>query len=101
MSERNRKDEANSGVEAVERALRLLDVFGPADQGLSLKEVSERSGINKVQYFASLSRSKNMGTSRVTEKVCFTLVQRFGDLVLFSGKVFAWVPLSGPYFRNL
>ena len=48
MSGTNRKDEANSGVEAVERALRLLDVFGPADQGLSLKEVSERSGINKA-----------------------------------------------------
>ncbi|MFT6074860.1 MAG: DNA-binding IclR family transcriptional regulator [Yoonia sp.] len=36
------------GVEAVERALRVLDSFVPGDTGLSLKEVADRSGVNKA-----------------------------------------------------
>ena len=36
------------GVEAVERALRVLDCFEPGDAGLSLKEVADRSGGNKA-----------------------------------------------------
>ena len=36
------------GVEAVERALRVLDSFEPGDAGLSLKEVADRSGVNKA-----------------------------------------------------
>ena len=36
------------GVEAVERALRVLDCFEPGDAGLSLKEVADRSGVNKA-----------------------------------------------------
>lgn len=40
--------DATGGVEAVERALRVLDVFVPGDTGLSLKQVSDRSGVNKA-----------------------------------------------------
>jgi len=41
-------DTIGGGVEAVERALRLLDCFVPGDTGLSLKEVANRSGVNKA-----------------------------------------------------
>ena len=34
--------DTTGGVEAVERALRVLDVFVPGDTGLSLKQVSDR-----------------------------------------------------------
>jgi len=40
--------DTTGGVEAVERALRVLDIFVPGDAGLSLKEVADRSGINKA-----------------------------------------------------
>ena len=36
------------GVEAVERALRVLDCFEPGDAGLSLKELADRSAVNKA-----------------------------------------------------
>ena len=40
--------DTTGGVEAVERALRVLDSFEPGDAGLSLKEVADRSGVNKA-----------------------------------------------------
>ena len=40
--------DTTGGVEAVERALRVLDIFVPGDAGLSLKQVSDRSGVNKA-----------------------------------------------------
>ena len=40
--------DTTGGVEAVERALRVLDIFVPGDTGLSLKQVSDRSGVNKA-----------------------------------------------------
>lgn len=40
--------DTTGGVDAVERALRVLDSFEPGDAGLSLKEVAERSGVNKA-----------------------------------------------------
>ena len=40
--------DTTGGVEAVERALRVLDSFVPGDAGLSLKEVADRSGVNKA-----------------------------------------------------
>ena len=40
--------DTTGGVEAVERALRVLDSFEPGDTGLSLKEVADRSGVNKA-----------------------------------------------------
>ena len=40
--------DTTGGVDAVERALRVLDSFEPGDVGLSLKEVAERSGVNKA-----------------------------------------------------
>ena len=48
MSSKSQMADTNGGVEAVERALRVLDVFVPGDTGLSLKEVSDRSGVNKA-----------------------------------------------------
>ncbi len=48
MPDKPRSPDANGGVEAVERALRVLDIFEPGDAGLSLKEVAERSGVNKA-----------------------------------------------------
>ena len=40
--------DTTGGVEAVERALRVLDSFVPGDTGLSLKEIADRSGVNKA-----------------------------------------------------
>ena len=48
MSDNTKAIDTTGGVEAVERALRVLDIFNPGDTGLSLKEVSTRSGVNKA-----------------------------------------------------
>ena len=48
MSDNTKAIDTTGGVEAVERALRVLDIFNPGDSGLSLKEVSSRSGVNKA-----------------------------------------------------
>ena len=48
MSDNTKAIDTTGGVEAVERALRVLDIFNPGDYGLSLKEVSTRSGVNKA-----------------------------------------------------
>ncbi len=48
MSDKSQPADTTGGVEAVERALRVLDVFVPGDTGLSLKQVSDRSGVNKA-----------------------------------------------------
>ena len=37
-----------SGVESVERALRLLEAFNMGDNGLALKELAQRTGLNKA-----------------------------------------------------
>ena len=37
-----------SGVESVERALRLLEAFNMGDNGLVLKELAQRTGLNKA-----------------------------------------------------
>ena len=37
-----------SGVESVERALRLLNAFNMGDNGLTLKELAQRTGLNKA-----------------------------------------------------
>lgn len=47
------------GVEAVERALKILDCFDPSDKNLSLAELSRRSGLYKstiLRLATSLSR---------------------------------------------
>lgn len=48
MPDKSQAPDTTGGVEAVERALRVLDVFVPGDTGLSLKEVASRSGVNKA-----------------------------------------------------
>ncbi|WP_171105328.1 MULTISPECIES: IclR family transcriptional regulator [unclassified Ruegeria] len=48
MPEKAQAPDTTGGVEAVERALRVLDSFAPGDAGLSLKEVADRSGVNKA-----------------------------------------------------
>ncbi|WP_170349203.1 IclR family transcriptional regulator [Ruegeria atlantica] len=48
MPNKPQAPDTNGGVEAVERALRVLDSFEPGDAGLSLKEVADRSGVNKA-----------------------------------------------------
>ncbi|WP_171101194.1 MULTISPECIES: IclR family transcriptional regulator [unclassified Ruegeria] len=48
MPDKPRSSDTTGGVEAVERALRVLDCFEPGDTGLSLKEVADRSGVNKA-----------------------------------------------------
>ena len=50
---------ARKGVEALERAFRLLDVFSHAPSSLSLAELAERSGLYKstiLRMFVSLER---------------------------------------------
>ena len=37
-----------NGVESVERALRLLEAFNMGDNGLALKELAQRTGLNKA-----------------------------------------------------
>ena len=37
-----------SGVESVERALSLLEAFNMGDNGLALKELAQRTGLNKA-----------------------------------------------------
>jgi DNA-binding IclR family transcriptional regulator len=37
-----------SGVESVERALRLLEAFNMGDNGLALKDLAQRTGLNKA-----------------------------------------------------
>ena len=48
MSDKPKTPDTTGGVDAVERALRVLDCFVPGDTGLSLKEVADRSGVNKA-----------------------------------------------------
>ena len=48
MPDKAQASDTTGGVEAVERALRVLDCFEPGDTGLSLKEVADRSGVNKA-----------------------------------------------------
>lgn len=48
MSNIPKAQDTAGGVEAVERALRVLDCFLPGDTGLSLKEIADRSGVNKA-----------------------------------------------------
>ncbi len=48
MPDKSHAPDTNGGVEAVERALLVLDCFVPGDTGLSLKEVASRSGVNKA-----------------------------------------------------
>ncbi len=48
MPDKPQAPDTTGGVEAVERALRVLDSFEPGDAGLSLKEVADRSGVNKA-----------------------------------------------------
>ena len=48
MPDKPQASDTTGGVEAVERALRVLDSFEPGDAGLSLKEVADRSGVNKA-----------------------------------------------------
>jgi DNA-binding IclR family transcriptional regulator len=48
MPNTRKAQDTNGGVEAVERALRVLDSFAPGDTGLSLKEIADRSGVNKA-----------------------------------------------------
>ena len=48
-----------SGVESVERALRLLEAFNMGDNGLALKELAHRTGLNKstiLRLSASLEK---------------------------------------------
>ena len=42
-----RENDGFSGVDAVERAFKLLDAFHSGDSALTLKELSERSGLTK------------------------------------------------------
>ncbi|NRG16386.1 IclR family transcriptional regulator [Rhizobiales bacterium] len=61
MTSANPKDDGTGerGVEAVERALRILDCFDGADKSLSLAELSRRSGLYKstiLRLATSLSR---------------------------------------------
>ena len=39
---------SKSGVESVERALSLLEAFNMGDNGLALKELARRTGLNKA-----------------------------------------------------
>ncbi len=48
MPDTHKVQDTAGGVEAVERALRVLDSFAPGDTGLSLKEIADRSGVNKA-----------------------------------------------------
>ena len=48
MPDTPKSKDTTGGVEAVERALRVLDSFVPGDTGLSLKEIADRSGVNKA-----------------------------------------------------
>ncbi|MFA3916314.1 IclR family transcriptional regulator [Ruegeria hyattellae] len=48
MPDTRKVQDTTGGVEAVERALRVLDSFAPGDTGLSLKEIADRSGVNKA-----------------------------------------------------
>ena len=47
-SRTNRENDGFSGVDAVERALTLLDAFNGGDSALPLKELSQRSGLTKT-----------------------------------------------------
>jgi DNA-binding IclR family transcriptional regulator len=45
---KSRKNDGFSGVDAVERALTLLDAFNSGDSALTLKELSQTSGLTKT-----------------------------------------------------
>lgn len=44
---KNRENDGFSGVDAVERAFKLLDAFNSGDSAFTLKELSHRSGLTK------------------------------------------------------
>ena len=50
-----------SGVESVERALSLLEAFNMGDNGLALKELAQRTGLNKATILRLSSSLEKFG----------------------------------------
>jgi hypothetical protein len=76
--------DTTGGVEAVERALRVLDSFEPGDTGLSLKEVADRSGVNKATILRRKARPFTF--SAATPAFVFTVSIRTGLRGIMSKK---------------
>ena len=87
--------DTTGGVEAVERALRVLDSFAPGDTGLSLKEVADRSGVNKATILRlSVSLEKFGHITRDTEGLF-----HLGPSLWRLGSVFRQNLRMGPIVR--
>ena len=82
--------DTTGGVEAVERALRVLDIFVPGDAGLSLKEVADRSGINKATILRLSVSLEKFGHIREIAKVCFISARLCGVWGLYFARTCAW-----------
>ena len=95
MPDKPQASDTTGGVEAVERALRVLDSFEPGDVGLSLKEVADRSGVNKATILRlSVSLEKFGHITRDAEGLFY-----LGPSLWRLGSVFRQNLRMGPIVR--
>lgn len=95
MPHKPQAPDTTGGVEAVERALRVLDSFAPGDAGLTLKEVADRSGVNKATILRlSVSLEKFGHITRDSEGLF-----HLGSSLWRLGSVFRQNLRMGPIIR--
>ena len=95
MPDKPQASDTTGGVEAVERALRVLESFEPGDVGLSLKEVADRSGVNKATILRlSVSLEKFGHITRDAEGLFY-----LGPSLWRLGSVFRQNLRMGPIVR--
>jgi DNA-binding IclR family transcriptional regulator len=95
MSDKPQEPDTAGGVEAVERALRVLDCFVPGDAGLSLKEVAGRSGVNKATILRLSVPLEKFGPNTRDAEGLF----RLGPSLWRLGSVFRQNLRMGPVVR--
>ena len=95
MPDKPQASDTTGGVEAVERAFCVLESFEPGDVGLSLKEVADRSGVNKATILRlSVSLEKFGHITRDAEGLFY-----LGPSLWRLGSVFRQNLRMGPIVR--
>ncbi|QCT20276.1 IclR family transcriptional regulator [Jejubacter calystegiae] len=74
----------NEGVNAVEKALALLDCFKPGEESLSLTELSQLSGYHKTTVYRLMNSLERMNYVIRHENGIYTL----GPRLLYLGKLY-------------
>ncbi|MHB2057398.1 IclR family transcriptional regulator (plasmid) [Pantoea dispersa] len=74
----------NEGVNAVEKALSLLDCFKPGEESLSLTALSQLSGYHKTTVYRLMNSLERMGYVVRSDSGVYTL----GPRLLYLGKLY-------------